>query len=115
MRFVAIKDNDQLDVQTLCRVREQLVRARRHETDLEKQQEDATNETHRRAHLRSQEGAIGARHAGTAYRALHDGGGPVYLHFAACWKKTNRNPALELFLDLLRERHPDLPSNEPSK
>lgn len=54
------------------------------------------------------EGATGAAYAGVTYRELHDGEEPVRIHFAAYWREANRNPTLGPFLDLLRERYPDL-------
>ena len=54
------------------------------------------------------EGATGASYAGVTYRELHDGEGPVRIHFVAYWREANGNPALGPFLDLLRERYPDL-------
>lgn len=54
------------------------------------------------------EGATGAAYAGVTYRELHDGEEPVRINFAAYWREANRNPTLGPFLDLLRERYPDL-------
>ncbi len=54
------------------------------------------------------EGAIGARYDGIAYREVHDQDGPARFNFAAYWRETNNNPTLQLFLDILRERYPDL-------
>ncbi|MDR3436611.1 LysR family transcriptional regulator [Telmatospirillum sp.] len=54
------------------------------------------------------EGATGARYEGVAYREVHDHDGPTRFNFAAYWRETNSNPALQPFLNLLRERYPDL-------
>jgi len=54
------------------------------------------------------EGATGARYDGVAYREVHDHNGPVRFDFAAYWRETNGNPTLRPFLDILRERYPDL-------
>nr|WP_280514833.1 LysR substrate-binding domain-containing protein [Methylocella tundrae] len=54
------------------------------------------------------EGATGAAHPGVAYREVQDGDGPTRLNFVAYWRQANRNPTLAPFLDLLRERYPDL-------
>lgn len=54
------------------------------------------------------EGATGARYEGVVYREVHDHEGPTRFNFAAYWRETNKNPALIHFLDILRERYPDL-------
>jgi DNA-binding transcriptional LysR family regulator len=54
------------------------------------------------------EGATGARYDGVVYREVHDQGGPTRFNFAAYWREANRNPTLGPFLDILRERYPDL-------
>lgn len=54
------------------------------------------------------EGAIGARYDGVVYREIHDQDGPARFNFAAYWRETNNNPTLRPFLDILRERYPDL-------
>ncbi|PKU22978.1 LysR family transcriptional regulator [Telmatospirillum siberiense] len=54
------------------------------------------------------EGATGARYEGVAYREVHDQDGPTRFNFAAYWRETNSNPTLQPFLDLLRERYPDI-------
>lgn len=54
------------------------------------------------------EGATGARYDGVTYREVHDNDGPTRFNFAAYWRETNSNPTLRPFLDLLRERYPDL-------
>lgn len=59
------------------------------------------------------EGATGAAYPGVAYREIHDGEGPTRLHFTAYWRQTNGNPTLGPFLDLLRERYPDLSGMRP--
>jgi len=54
------------------------------------------------------EGATGAAYPGVTFREVHDTDGPTRLNFRACWQQTNYNPSLRPFLDLLRERYPDL-------
>lgn len=54
------------------------------------------------------EGATGARYDGVLYREVHDPDGPAHFNFAAYWREANKNPTLGLFLDILRERYPDL-------
>jgi len=54
------------------------------------------------------EGVSGAFIPGVVFREIHDDNGPARLPFIACWHRDNRNPALKPFLDLLRERYPDL-------
>jgi DNA-binding transcriptional LysR family regulator len=54
------------------------------------------------------EGAAGFVCPGVLYRELHDDSGQMRLQFAAYWKGTNSSPMLQLFLDLLRARYPDL-------
>lgn len=54
------------------------------------------------------EGATGAAYPGVTFREVHDADGPTRLSFRAYWRQTNCNPSLRPFLDLLRERYPDL-------
>jgi hypothetical protein len=54
------------------------------------------------------EGATGARYDGVVYREVHDHDGPTRFNFAAYWREANRNPTVQPFLDILRERYPDL-------
>ena len=54
------------------------------------------------------EGATGARYDNVVYREVHDDDGPTRLNFTAYWRQANSNPTLVPFLDLLRERYPDL-------
>lgn len=54
------------------------------------------------------DGATGVTYPGVIFREVHDPDGPVRLHFRACWRQANSNPALGPFLDILRERYPDL-------
>jgi DNA-binding transcriptional LysR family regulator len=54
------------------------------------------------------EGATGATYAGVTFRKVHENDGPARLDFGAYWRRTNCNPALQPFLDLLTERYPDL-------
>lgn len=58
------------------------------------------------------EGATGAHYDNVVYREIHHGIEPTRLNFAAYWRETNKNPTLGPFLDILRERYPDL-SAEP--
>jgi DNA-binding transcriptional LysR family regulator len=61
------------------------------------------------------EGATGASYAGVTYREVHDNEGATRLDFAAYWKETNDNPTLRPFLDMLRERYPDLFGDAPAR
>jgi DNA-binding transcriptional LysR family regulator len=54
------------------------------------------------------EGATGAHYEGVVYRELHDDDGPTRVNFTAYWQEGNNNPALRPFLEILRERYPDL-------
>ncbi|WP_370118207.1 LysR family transcriptional regulator [Bradyrhizobium sp. USDA 329] len=54
------------------------------------------------------ESATGASYPGVTFREVHDTNGPTRLSFHAYWRKANGNPSLRPFLDLLRERYPDL-------
>jgi DNA-binding transcriptional LysR family regulator len=54
------------------------------------------------------EGATGATYPGVTFREVHDAEGPTRLSFRAYWRQINSNPSLRPFLDLLRERYPDL-------
>jgi DNA-binding transcriptional LysR family regulator len=54
------------------------------------------------------EGATGAVYPGVTYREVHDTDGPTRLAFSAYWRHANCNPSLLPFLDILRERYPDL-------
>lgn len=58
------------------------------------------------------EGATGLRYEGVTYREIHEDGGPTRLSFDAYWQHSNCNPALRPFLNMLRERYPDL-SDDP--
>lgn len=58
------------------------------------------------------EGATGVAYPGVIFRGVHDNEGPTRVNFRAYWRRTNCNPSLRLFLDMLRERYPDL-SAEP--
>jgi hypothetical protein len=57
------------------------------------------------------EGAAGARYDGVAYREMRNDEGPTRLNFVAYWRQTKCNPTLGPFLELLRERYPDLSGN----
>jgi DNA-binding transcriptional LysR family regulator len=54
------------------------------------------------------EGATGAQYDGVVYREVHDDDGPTRLNFMAYWQEANGNPTLRPFLDILRERYPDI-------
>lgn len=54
------------------------------------------------------ESATGAAYPGVTFREVHDAEGPTRLSFRAFWREANCNPSLRPFLDLLRERYPDL-------
>ena len=54
------------------------------------------------------EGATGAAYPGVTYREVHDADGPTRVAFRAYWRQANCNPSLLPFLDILRERYPDL-------
>ena len=56
------------------------------------------------------ESDIGANFSGLVYRELRDGAGSSLLGYSAYWQDDNQNPALEVFLKLLSERYPSLPS-----
>ena len=57
------------------------------------------------------EGATGAVYPGVTFREVHDTEGPTRLNFRAYWRQANCNPSLQPFLDMLRERYPDLPAS----
>jgi DNA-binding transcriptional LysR family regulator len=54
------------------------------------------------------EGATGATYPGVTFREVHESDGPTRVSFWAYWRQTNSNPSLRPFLDMLRERYPDL-------
>ncbi|WGD53564.1 LysR family transcriptional regulator [Bradyrhizobium sp. CB1650] len=54
------------------------------------------------------ESAAGAVYPGVTFREMHDAEGPTRMSFRAYWRGSNFNPSLRPFLDLLRERYPDL-------
>lgn len=54
------------------------------------------------------EGATGVRYDGVIYREVYDEDGPARLSFAAYWRSANSNPTLAPFVDMFRERYPDL-------
>ena len=54
------------------------------------------------------EGATGATYPGVTFREIHESDVPTRLNFWAYWRQTNSNPSLRPFLDMLRERYPDL-------
>lgn len=49
-----------------------------------------------------------AVYPGVTFREVHDAEGPTRLNFRACWRQANCNPSLRPFLDMLRERYPDI-------
>ncbi|WP_456796891.1 LysR substrate-binding domain-containing protein [Bradyrhizobium sp. USDA 4473] len=55
------------------------------------------------------EGATGATYPGVTFRGVHDNDKPTRLGFRAYWRLSNQNPSLRPFLDMLRERYPELP------
>ena len=59
------------------------------------------------------EGATGTSYQDVAFREVHDRDGPIRLNFYAAWRHGNSNPSLRPFLDMLRERYPDL-SGDPA-
>ena len=60
------------------------------------------------------EGATGVRYEGVVYHEVCDDDGPTRVPFTAYWRAANGNPALQSFLSMLREHHPDLsPEVEP--
>ncbi|NTG28717.1 LysR family transcriptional regulator [Agrobacterium rhizogenes] len=54
------------------------------------------------------EGATGGAYPGVIYREVHDAEGATRLNFRAYWRQANGNPSLRPFLDMLRERYPDI-------
>lgn len=54
------------------------------------------------------EGATGAAFPGVTFRELHDSSGPTRVGFRAFWRESNSNPSLVPFLEMLRDRYPDL-------
>lgn len=56
------------------------------------------------------EGATGASYPGVTFREIHGGDAPTRVGFSAIWRETNKNASLRQFLDMLRERYPDLSS-----
>ena len=54
------------------------------------------------------EGATGAAYPGVIFREVGNAEGPTRLTFRAYWREMNSNPSLRPFLEILRERYPDL-------
>jgi DNA-binding transcriptional LysR family regulator len=52
------------------------------------------------------EASLGATFDGVVHREIQDGSGPARLGVSASWMPDNENPALTVFLKLLRERYP---------
>lgn len=61
------------------------------------------------------EGATGVVYPGVVFREVHDDQGPTRLNFRAYWRQGNCNPSLRCFLDMLRERYPDLSTDPASR
>jgi DNA-binding transcriptional LysR family regulator len=59
------------------------------------------------------EGAIGSAQSGVSFREVHDLDGPMRLTFRAYWRQGNSNPSLFPFIEMLRERYPDLSGDQP--
>jgi hypothetical protein len=60
------------------------------------------------------EGATGVVCYGVFFREVHDAEAPTRLTFRTYWRRVNCNPFLLRFLDMLRERYPDLSVAPPS-
>lgn len=60
------------------------------------------------------EGATRARYERVVYREVHDHDGPTRFNFAAYWREANRNATLESFINMLRERYPNLSAAPPA-
>lgn len=54
------------------------------------------------------EGATGIKYPGITYREIHGDDGPARLSFMAYWRRTNGNPTLQPFVDVLHECCPDI-------
>ncbi|WP_346726643.1 LysR family transcriptional regulator [Acidiphilium multivorum] len=54
------------------------------------------------------EGGTGIHYDNVVYREIHQEDGPTRLPFMAYWRQSNANPALIPFLEILRQRYPDL-------
>jgi DNA-binding transcriptional LysR family regulator len=54
------------------------------------------------------EGATGVTYPGVIFREVQNAEGPIRLNFRAYWRRANCNPSLRPFLEMLRERYPDL-------
>jgi DNA-binding transcriptional LysR family regulator len=73
--------------------------------------QDASRETV--LHLLSQaddltvvcETSSGVRYPGVVLREVHDLSGPSRIGWSGCWRTDTENPALQRFLDLLKERY----------
>ncbi|MGY4403681.1 LysR substrate-binding domain-containing protein [Bradyrhizobium sp. USDA 3315] len=61
------------------------------------------------------ESATGATYPDVTFRGVHDAEGPTRMSFRAYWRQANGNPSLRPFLDLLRERYPDLSGKPGTK
>ena len=57
------------------------------------------------------EGATGLNYPGVVFREVQEADGPARLGFHAIWRDDNTNPSLRSFLEILRERYPDLSSS----
>lgn len=54
------------------------------------------------------EGGTGIRCDNVTYREIHEDDGPTRLSFMAYWRQSNGSPTLAPFLEILRQRYPDL-------
>ena len=60
------------------------------------------------------EGATGLTYPGVVFREIYNDQRPERVEFCACWQKANINPSLQLLLDNLRKRYPDLSGKAPA-
>lgn len=54
------------------------------------------------------EGATGATYPGVVFREVREAGSPARMSIRALWRHANGKPSLPPFLNLLRDRYPDL-------
>ena len=59
------------------------------------------------------EGATGPNYPGVIFREIRDRQGVTRVAFRALWRNENNNPSLRPFLEMLRERYPDLSVDGP--
>lgn len=60
------------------------------------------------------EGATGMTCPGVTFREIHEADCPARLNLRAYWRQMNSNPSLYRFVDMLRERYPDLSTDAPA-